>query len=193
MTEIQNKATNIEVEIDCKSIIIHWKMWKGKTLSAILFAVHDFPKRIYSNTPIYKDEKIINIPLSLESIQNIRFSYTPGLIIVDEAGLNFNSRKGMTDANGIFSELQFLMRKINCSVIWIAQRFKSIDINARDTTDLIIKMDKIKRYGRPPLFVATREVYFWNEPYNFWTFRIDPLDFFKKKNITYETLTKSKM
>jgi hypothetical protein len=108
--------------------------------------IHDFPKRIYSNTPIYKNGELINKPLNIDSLESIRFSYTPGIIIVDEAGLNFNSRKGMSTANEKFSELQFLMRKVNCSIIWIAQRIMSIDINARETTDLIIKMNKIQRY-----------------------------------------------
>jgi hypothetical protein len=50
-----------------------------------------------------------------------------------------------------------LIGKKNLSLIWIAQRFESIDINARALCDAIIEMKKIKRYNSHPIFIATKQ------------------------------------
>jgi hypothetical protein len=74
---VQQDSNNIKVEIDCMSIIIHWKMGKWKTLQAILMGIHDFPKRIYSNTPIYKNGELINKPLNIDSLEVSVFRTLP--------------------------------------------------------------------------------------------------------------------
>jgi hypothetical protein len=91
--EIQSLAQNISQEIDNKIIIIFGKMRNGKTLLAINVALEYYP-RIYSNVNIYHEGKSILTSLLTDyrSIEAIRFSYTPGVIIIDESGINANSK-----------------------------------------------------------------------------------------------------
>jgi type IV secretory pathway VirB4 component len=67
------------------------------------------------------------------------------VIIIDEAGINANSKDTFSAESRILQEVLFLARKKNCSVIWIAQRLRSIDINARELADGIFKTYKIRR------------------------------------------------
>lgn len=193
MKENQNKAQNIDVELDTKWIIIYWKQGAWKTATWILIAINDWPKRIYSNTPIYKNWKLYNkVVQSIDDIKKIRFSYTPWVIIIDEAWINASSRNSMSDNNKMLSEILFLIRKINCSIIWIAQNFENIDVNARRLADLIIKMRKIRRYKKHPLFIMRREKQIKNNLEYFWEIKVDTITILKKLNITYNTLESSK-
>lgn len=192
MKETQSKAENINIELDTTWIIIYWKQGAGKTATAIVMAL-DWEKRIYSNTPIYKNWKLISKPVqSIDDIKKIRFSYTPGVILIDEAWINASSRNSMSESNKMLSEILFLIRKINCSIIWIAQRFETIDINARILADLIIKMHKIRRYNTWPIFVATQQKQIKNDLKYNWQYKIDSIWILKKLNITYNTLESSK-
>jgi hypothetical protein len=67
-------------------------------------------KRIYSNFQIIKDGEQINHTLeSVEAITNIRFSYTHGVIIIDESGLNYSSRMSLSRDNRALTEILYLV------------------------------------------------------------------------------------
>ena len=65
--------------------------------------------------------------------------------MIDEAGINANSKDTRSKDNRDLQEILFLVRKKNCSLIWISQRFESVEINARVLSELIIEMRKIRR------------------------------------------------
>lgn len=189
----QNKSENIEQEIDTMGIIIYWKQWSWKTLMAINIAVNDWPKRIYSNFDIYKNWNLLNHRLEdVKEVEKVRFSFTPWVIMIDEAGINANSKDTRAEANRILQEVLFLVRKKNCSLIWISQRFESIDINARVLSELIIEMKKIRRYWRAPTFIATRQKQKGTRLEFVQQWRIDSIEMMRRGWLTYNTLEASK-
>lgn len=192
-TEIQSQAMDIKQEIDTIWIILYWKQWTGKTLTAICLSL-DWEKRIYSNFMIYKDGKQINKKLKdISDVNNIRFSYTPWVIIIDEAGINMSSRKSMSNTNEILNNLLFLVRKLNCSLIWISQRIESIDVNVRVLSELVLEMRKVRRKKNHPVFVWTKQKYIRGKLQFGQQYRIDAISILNAKKITYNTLEKSKM
>lgn len=188
----QNNAENIQSEIDTVWIIIYWKQGSWKTLLSICLAL-DWKKRIYANFDIYKKWKLFNKRLkNVDEIQNIRFSYTPGVIIIDEAWINANSKDTRNEQNRVLQEILFLVRKLNCSLIWISQRFESIDINARVLSELIIKMKKIRRKNKPPIFIAVKQKQIWSNLNFVHEYKIDCIKLMESYKLTYNTLEKSK-
>lgn len=193
MEEIEQKESqNIEYEVDTIGIIIYWKQRNGKTAMALSFAM-DYT-RVYSNFSIYHNKKQVNKTIdSFSDLKNIRFSRERGLIIIDESGLNYSSRKALTKTNSFLTELLFLVWKKNCDLIWIAQRFESIDINARVLSTLIIEMKKIRRYNRPPIFIITKKKQVKAELKFVLQYKFDIIQYMENLWYTYNTLEESKL
>lgn len=192
----QNEKNNIEVEIDNKIIIIYGKMRNWKTLLAGLIAYYDFQKRIYSNFQIYKGWKsVLNKYIeTFQDVKNVRFSYTPGVICLDEWGINANSKDGFKESSRILHEALFYSWKVNCSILITAQRKNSIDINFRELADLIIECKKVWREkdGRP-IFLVTRYQAKWDQLIFHSDYILDSIKFMRFMGITYDTLETSKM
>ena len=195
MTE-QYQARNIVQEIDMKTIIIHGKMRQGKTITAIHMALDEkYNGRIYSNVDIYHNSKSILTKkiIDFDQLDKIRFSYTHWLIIIDEAGINANSKDGFSDTNRLLQKILFLAGKKNCSVMWIAQRYESIDINARVLADIIVKVKKIRRWGRHPVFILTRQRQNRQLLEYIQQYKLDVISELQYLWITYDTLEESVM
>lgn len=192
--QIQQKSSeNIDIELDTMSLIVYWKPWSWKTTLALEMAVETRWKRIYSNFSIYRNNSKINKHiLGVQDILNIRFSYTPWVIIIDEAGINANSKDGRSEGSRVLIETLFLARKFNCSFIWISQRFESIDVNARVLADLILKMRKIRRGKSHPLFEVTRERQKGSKLELVNIHRIDTIALMNYDRLTYNTLETSR-
>lgn len=185
----QKSSDNINQELDTIWIIAYWKQGSGKTTIILELAVETWWKRIYSNFSIYRDWKQINKTVqNTKDILNIRFSYTPWIILIDEAWINANSKDGRSKDNRDLIEVLFLARKYNCSFAWISQRFESIDINARVLSDLILKMRKIKRGEKHPIFEITREKQMWNNLEMVNIHIIDTIALMKYDKLSYNTL-----
>jgi len=191
--ETQSPASNIEQEIDTNTFIIYWKMRNWKTLLWICLALDYYP-RIYSNFGIYQKNKLITkICKDYQEIKNIRFSYTPWVLIFDEASINANSKDGMTKDLRLLNEVLVLCWKKNLSLVWIAQRFESIFIDARVLADRIIKVRKIKRKDNHPVFIANTEKQKGAKLEFIDSFRIDSIWILKNFNITYNQLEDSRL
>lgn len=189
-----NETEIINQEIENKIVIIYGKMWRGKTLNAILTATFDFPKRIYWNVKIYKNDKELSkFVWSKSDIEKIRFSYTPWLLVMDEGAINMNSRRSLSNINLYLTELIVLSRKKNCSLIFISQAFENLDINVSRLCDLIIEMQKIKRQNMKPLFIANIKSQFRGKLLTTAKFKIDILKHFEHEKIKYNTLESSKI
>jgi len=191
-SEKQRDSENFNVEISTVWIIIYWKQWSGKTLMAINLAL-DWEKRIYANFSIFKNWVLKNKLLKdVDAVHNIRFSNTPWVIVIDEAWINANSKDSRSEQSRILQEILFLVRKKNCSLIWISQRFESIDVNARVLSELIVEMRKISRWKAHPVFIATRQRQKWARLDYVNQFKIDTIWMMKAQWITYNTLEASK-
>lgn len=190
----QSASQNIEKEIDTKTFIIYWKMRNWKTLNAICMGLDYYP-RIYSNVNIYQNGKsIVNFLEDYQAIKNIRFSYTPGILIIDEAWLNVNSKDTFNKDNRLMAEVLFLIWKKNLSLIWIAQRFGSIDINARELADVIIEMKKFyKTWLNHPIFTAIKQKQKWQKLEWINSYEYDSIAILKYYWITYDQLSESRL
>lgn len=190
----QLDSENIKQEVDINTFIIHWKMWAWKTLLSIAMST-DYYKRVYSNFSIFQNWKLLNKTVNAYSeIENIRFSYTPWILIIDEAWINANSKDWRTWDSRILQELLFLTRKKNLTLIWIAQRYESIDINARVLADCIFEIIKI-HWKKHPRFIINKQkqkrgsqVLDWKWSYNF-----DLIWFLDFHWLTYNQLETSRL
>jgi len=191
--KIQSSADNFSYELDTMGIIVYWKQGSGKTTISLELAFENWAKRIYSNFDIYLNGKQINRPItSPRQIQKIRFSAEPGVIMIDEAGINANSKDTQSKDSRVLIEVLFLARKYNCSFIWISQRFESIDVNARILADLILEMHKIRRGKLHPLFMVSRKKQKWSKLELYNQHKIDTIKLMEFDNLTYNTLEKSR-
>lgn len=191
---IQKNKDLISHEIDTKCIIIYWKPRNWKTILAVTIWYESYRKRIYSNFNIYRKWVSINKKFNtFAEVSNIRFSYEHGVIIVDESGINVNSKDGRTDTNRTMQEILFLSGKKNCDMIMIAQSYESIDINFRRNAQAIFYVEKIKRYWRKPTFKVERQVPDGEKMRVIATWEVQTLDIMDYYKITYDTLEESRM
>lgn len=192
MTE-QSLAQNIDKNIDTTTFIIYWKMRNWKTLLGILQALKFYP-RIYSNFQIYdKGKSIVNFIDDFRKIEKIRFSYTPWVLVIDEAWLNANSKDTRGQENRLLQEVLFLIGKKNLSLIWIAQRYESIDVNARVLADYVFQCKKINRWDKTPLFRVKKQIQRWTKLETLHEYYLDSIGIMKMLNISYNQLEESRI
>ena len=191
--EQKKKKWNNDTELDTQWIIIYWKQGGWKTTIWLVIAFENWKGRIYSNFQIKCNWEQINRDLrSIKDVKNIGFSMTPWVIIIDEAWINASSYDTRSWNSRILQEVLFLARKKNCSFIWIAQRYESIDINARLLADVIIRMSKIRRYKKKPIFKAKRIRQKWTKEILVNSYTIDTLKIMENWWLTYNTREASK-
>lgn len=189
----QSLAQNIEKEIDTKTFIVYGKMRNWKTLNWICMAL-DFYPRIYSNVNIYQNWKsIVNLIESYDQINKIRFSHTPWVLLLDEAWLNANSKDWRSGEVRWLIDVLFLIGKKNLSVIWIAQRYESIDINARVLADAIIEMRKIPRQNTYPIFTCVKQKQKGGKLEWIHSYSLDSISILNYYKITYNQLEESRL
>lgn len=76
--------------------------------------------------------KWVNLVKSIEEISNNSF------LLADESGIEFSSRSSMSSANKLLSELLFISRHKNISIIFIAQNSSNIEINTLRQADYLL-------------------------------------------------------
>lgn len=198
MSETQSEAQNIQQEINMKTRILYGKMRRGKTLTGIRIAL-DFKKRIYGNVNIYKEikgeKKLICKRLqTFKEFNAIRFSYEPGVILIDEVAINANSKDSASNTNRILHEMLRLAGKKNCSLVFISQRYKSIDINFREMADHILEIKKFYVNNRPhPVFKIIKQRQSGERLKFICAYNNDTISEFKREGISYNTLEVSRI
>jgi hypothetical protein len=83
----------------------------------------------------FKEEEMpswINVISQISEIENNSF------ILVDEGGILFNSRKSMSSANKILSDLILISRHKNLSILFISQNSSNLEINILRQADFIV-------------------------------------------------------
>lgn len=128
-----------QVIVQNKLILITWLPWSWKSFFGTFLASNY--REIYSNLRIFHNEvQISNDLYSLEEIWKISFWKIKGCILLDEAWVNMNSRRFMTDENQKYWELAMLGRKLNKDIIVIAQMDHTVDKNVRMLCQYHIEM-----------------------------------------------------
>jgi hypothetical protein len=90
-------------------------------------------KKIYAMG--FKEE---SIPNWIKVVQDINEIENDSAILVDEGGIEFSSRRAMSDVNKLMSELLMISRHKDLSVIFITQNSSNIEVNAIRQTDYLL-------------------------------------------------------
>lgn len=79
-----------------------------------------------------------SLPPWIRVIQNIQELENDAAVLIDEGGIEFSSRKSMSDANTLLSEILLIARHKDLSVMFIAQNSANLEINAIRQADYLI-------------------------------------------------------
>lgn len=192
--QIQRESEKIWIELDTRCIIIYGKPRNWKTILAASIWYETYKKRLYTNFNVYYRGESINKRFkTYQEVENIRFSYTHGCIIVDESWLNLNSKDSFSEANRIMQKILFLSWKKNCDMIMIAQSYQSVDVNFRRNAAAMFEVVKIKREWKKPLFVVNRVIVEGEKVRVIASYTLDTLTIMENWKISYDTLDESKM
>ena len=177
---------------DIEIIAIFWPPRHGKSMLAAYLA-SDRIDRIYGNLSI----KLNDFPITSKITHHSQYaeftdSETPWYNIVDELGLNFNSKDAMTKKNKAFSNYIFLSWKRNLSTMWLAQRWMSIPVDFRENATTIYECKKIDRWHLYPIFEIVEHIQLQD-----WTLeekksvRMDLIKWLEVLGISYDTFETS--
>ncbi len=78
------------------------------------------------------------MPSWINVVEDVSKIKNNSAVLIDEGGILFSSRKSMTNANKILSELLLIARHKNLSIIFISQNSSNIEINTIRQADYII-------------------------------------------------------
>lgn len=128
--------------IQNKIISIVWFPWSWKTFLATFLSIWYPTDRIFGNIDIMRDGKRISKRINdIDDLDLVQYDDRKGILILDEMGINANSRRSMTDANLKFWETAMLWRKKNVDIINCAQLNGMADKYFRDLSTYTFEMD----------------------------------------------------
>jgi hypothetical protein len=85
----------------------------------------------------FKEE---DMPSWIETINSIEQIKNNSVVLIDEGGVLFSSRKAMTNPNKMLSDLILIARHKNLSILFISQNSSNLDVNIlRQADHLILK------------------------------------------------------
>jgi len=79
-----------------------------------------------------------DIPNWIDVVDNVSEIENDSVILIDEGGITFSSRKSMSNANQLLSELLMIARHKNLSVLFITQNSSNLEINVLRQADFLI-------------------------------------------------------
>jgi len=79
-----------------------------------------------------------DLPDWISVVDNIADIKNDSVVLIDEGGISFSSRKAMSNANKLLSELLMIARHKNLSVLFITQNSANLEINALRQADFLI-------------------------------------------------------
>lgn len=82
--------------------------------------------------------KAKDVPGWISVVDNVNQIENDSVVLIDEGGIAFSSRKSMSNANQLLSELLMIARHKNLSVLFITQNSSNLEINALRQADFLI-------------------------------------------------------
>ncbi|MBD3361193.1 hypothetical protein GF358_00180 [Candidatus Woesearchaeota archaeon] len=79
-----------------------------------------------------------DLPAWISVVNNIDEIANDSVVLIDEGGITFSSRKSMSNANQLLSDLLMIARHKNLSVLFITQNSSNLEINALRQADFLI-------------------------------------------------------
>ena len=178
--------------LDNYIFLIHGERGSWKTMFATLFAYLENYKTIFANYTI-KFKKDVNFVKyeNRDIFTKLKPFKKKALIIMDEWGINLNSRRSMDNFNVFLGKLLFVSRKYNCDFIFITQYLFTVDKYVRQSSNFILSIKKRKRLDKFEIIVDVykNNKFVGNMEY-IKTFKIRPWNIINKK-VRYNTLETS--
>lgn len=109
---------------------------EGKTAIGLklLENIYSKTKRKCFSMGLKKEE----LPSWIKSIEAPEDIENKGIVLIDEGGVLFNSRKSMSSANKILSDLILISRHKGINIIFISQNSSNLEINILRQADFLI-------------------------------------------------------
>lgn len=82
--------------------------------------------------------KAETMPSWIHIVEDLEDIPEGSFVLIDEGGILFSSRKAMTNANQLMSELLFISRHKSLSILFIAQNSSNLDVNIIRQADYIV-------------------------------------------------------
>lgn len=83
----------------------------------------------------FKEE---DMPIWIDVVEDIKDIKNNSFVLIDEGGILFSSRRSMAEPNKLLSELMFIARHKNMSIIFISQNSANLEINAIRQADYLV-------------------------------------------------------
>ena len=155
----QKKRPKIEAKYDALRLIkakkgtiatFENKLYKNKSTVGLILGARGTGKsaigmRLLENFKVKTNKNIYalgfkeeSLPKWIKVIKDIEEINNNSVILIDEGGIEFSSRKAMTNANKLLSEILLISRHKDLSVIFITQNSANLEINAIRQADYLI-------------------------------------------------------
>ena len=79
-----------------------------------------------------------DLPSWIISVENINEIHNDAIVLVDEGGIFFSSRDSMSIANKLLSDLIFISRHKNLTILFISQNSSNLDVNIIRQADFLV-------------------------------------------------------
>jgi hypothetical protein len=79
-----------------------------------------------------------DLPSWITSAKSIDEIHNDAIVLVDEGGIFFSSRESMSTANKLLSDLIFISRHKNLTIIFISQNSSNLDVNIIRQADFLV-------------------------------------------------------
>ena len=133
-----------------KLVDFETKLYKNKSTVGLILGARGTGKsaigmRLLENFKAKTSKKIYalgfkeeSLPQWIKVIKDIEEIDNNAVILIDEGGIEFSSRKAMSNANKILSEILLIARHKDLSVIFITQNSSNLEINVIRQADYLI-------------------------------------------------------
>jgi hypothetical protein len=79
-----------------------------------------------------------DLPSWITAVENINEIHNDSIVLVDEGGIFFSSRESMSIANKLLSDLIFISRHKNLTILFISQNSSNLDVNIIRQADFLV-------------------------------------------------------
>ncbi len=79
-----------------------------------------------------------DLPSWITAVANINEIHNDSIVLVDEGGIFFSSRDSMSIANKLLSDLIFISRHKNLTILFISQNSSNLDVNIIRQADFLV-------------------------------------------------------
>jgi len=79
-----------------------------------------------------------DLPKWINTAEDIKEIQNDSIVLIDEGGITFSSRKSMSNANQLLSQLLFIARHKNLTILFITQNSSNLEVNVLRQADFLI-------------------------------------------------------